>query len=785
MSKYPQIPGYRIEAKLGEGGMATVYLGIQEKLNRKVAIKILEPSLLKNPTTRDRFLIEAETAASISHTNIISIYDIGHVDQYQYIVMEYLKETLKDHMFGYPDFKIKPEDALKILRPISEALDHAHIKGIIHRDIKTDNIMFREDNTPVLVDFGIARVLDSDSAMTKTGISLGTPYYMSPEQCQAEKLDGRSDFYSLGVVFFEIITGEKPYNADNSTAVALKHIQDPVPLLPEELSGYQIVIDKTMAKKREDRVANGRELRKLIDTLLTTGISPTPGRVIDHSIQSQPKPIQLQEKSNTQTMVNFNAKKQADDNVLERTLIDSSPKVQPAESKPAAVQKNSLTQTTVDLNRVEKTESDFLELPPRQSTHKRQPAATKPIPIKKKYPIKIIVESAFLVCLLMVVFIIFFTLGQGTQTPSKVVKKDLGMDQMVGQTRNAMALSSVNNARWNDNFQLAKQYFETGEYGKAKTLVDELKKSGGATELPLIELETKVNNELAFNSYSKNALTYFNQKDYKKARENLLRAQEIKNTAELEALQKRLDNLPGKEAGATKSQLKESPTPDQDNLAYTQAVETNSIPGYRLYIKENPQGRHINEALAKINLKEEEERQKKDTVTKTATKRIGLRTFFKMFNLDAAQSMITRNGFYENEFNKNGDFKNNFENKTISGGALVLDNATGLMWFGGSSSKTLSYKKAEGWVKDINRQQYGGYSNWRMPTLEEAASLLERRTTAEGLHIPPVFRVPPQNIWTGDTMRPQTQWVVRFDSGTVYADSERSTYQVLAVRSME
>ena len=96
MSKYPQIPGYRIEDKLGEGGMATVYLGIQEKLNRKVAIKILEPSLLKNAITRDRFLIEAETAASISHTHIISIYDIGHVDQYQYIVMEYLKETLKD-----------------------------------------------------------------------------------------------------------------------------------------------------------------------------------------------------------------------------------------------------------------------------------------------------------------------------------------------------------------------------------------------------------------------------------------------------------------------------------------------------------------------------------------------------------------------------------------------------------------------------------------------------------------------------------------------------------------
>lgn len=276
MDNVPGIPGYRIEKKLGEGGMAAVFLGIQETMHRKVAIKILDPSMLKHKVFELRFLHEAETAANMDHVNIISIYDIGRVGNYCYMVMEYLKESLKEHLLGYPGFKLKPELAWNILKPIAEALGYAHSRGIIHRDIKPDNIMFREDGTPVLTDFGIARALDSTSQMTRSGISVGTPYYMSPEQCTAEKVDGRSDIYSLGVVLFEILTGQRPYKADNPMGVALKHIQEPVPQLPLELRPYQPLIDKMMAKRKRDRAASCEELLELMDSVFQQARQSAP-----------------------------------------------------------------------------------------------------------------------------------------------------------------------------------------------------------------------------------------------------------------------------------------------------------------------------------------------------------------------------------------------------------------------------------------------------------------------------------------------------------------------------
>ena len=271
----PEIPGYKIKKKLGEGGMAAVFLGMEEKSHRKVAIKILDPLMLKNKIFEMRFLHEAETAANMDHPNIISIYDIGRVGNYSYMVMEYLKESLKEHLLSYPRFRLKPELAFAILKPIAEALGYAHRRGIIHRDIKPDNIMFRENGTPVLTDFGIARALDSNIRMTRSGISVGTPYYMSPEQCMAEKLDGRSDIYSLGVVLFEILTGQKPYEADNPMGVALKHIQEPVPQLPPELRPYQPLIDKMMAKRKENRAANCEELLERMNSVFQQ--APIPG----------------------------------------------------------------------------------------------------------------------------------------------------------------------------------------------------------------------------------------------------------------------------------------------------------------------------------------------------------------------------------------------------------------------------------------------------------------------------------------------------------------------------
>jgi serine/threonine protein kinase len=274
MTKLPQIPGYRVIKKLGQGGMADVYLGIQEKLQRNVAIKVMIPLLFRDEQFSRRFIKEAQTAAQLNHPNIITIHDVGETGDSYYIVMEYLEESLSERLKQRGFFP--PRQALEVVKMIAGALDYAHKKGFIHRDIKPDNIMFRADGTVVLVDFGIARAMDSTTHLTRTGMSIGTPHYMSPEQCKGEKIDGRSDIYSLGVQFFEIITGKVPYNAENTAGIIIKHIQEPVPRLPDRLSRYQPLIDKMMAKERERRFQTGEELIRFIVGMLSTRESVPP-----------------------------------------------------------------------------------------------------------------------------------------------------------------------------------------------------------------------------------------------------------------------------------------------------------------------------------------------------------------------------------------------------------------------------------------------------------------------------------------------------------------------------
>ena len=268
MVDYPEVPGYKIINVLSEGGIARVYLGVQEKLNRKVAIKILKPFFLKDQNTAGRFQKEAKTAAMLTHSNIVHIYDTGQIGEFHYIVMEYLEESLRERMKLEPQGKIPPEIALNLIEEIIKALDYAHFRGVYHRDIKPENIMFRQDSTPVLVDFGIAYVYDSSIRMTGNDTIIGTVYYMSPEQCNALKdVDGRADVYSLGVVLYEMLTGSKPYTEGGLISILHQHIKDPVPRLPDDLSPYQPLIDKMMAKDKTKRLSTGPEFAQLLDKI--------------------------------------------------------------------------------------------------------------------------------------------------------------------------------------------------------------------------------------------------------------------------------------------------------------------------------------------------------------------------------------------------------------------------------------------------------------------------------------------------------------------------------------
>ena len=224
------IPGYQIERELGQGGMAIVYLALQESLHRHVALKVIKPILTTDQEFAQRFLREGRIIAQLSDPHIVTVHDIASHEGVYYLSMEYLpggslQQRIRE---GLP-----LRDALTIARAIASALHYAHHRGIIHRDIKPQNILFHENGSAVLTDFGIAKTLGSSTIMTRTGLSIGTPRYMSPEQIRGQGVDARADLYSFGVLLYEMLTGNAPYTAEDSFALAMMHVTAPIPELPQ------------------------------------------------------------------------------------------------------------------------------------------------------------------------------------------------------------------------------------------------------------------------------------------------------------------------------------------------------------------------------------------------------------------------------------------------------------------------------------------------------------------------------------------------------------------------
>jgi serine/threonine protein kinase len=250
------IPGYKIEHELGRGGMAKVYLALQESVQRRVALKVMSPVLLVDPSFSARFMREARIAANLNHPNIVAVFNVGAHEDNHFIAMEYVPGgDLAAHCIG----GMPIADALRIAAEIAGALDYAHAKGFVHRDVKPENILFRDNGSTVLTDFGIARATNSNTQMTKTGAVIGTPQYMSPEQARGKELDGRSDLYALGIVLYEMLTGKVPYEGSDSVAVGIKHVTDPLPRLPQGLTQIQPLLERFLAKDPSHRYQTGDE----------------------------------------------------------------------------------------------------------------------------------------------------------------------------------------------------------------------------------------------------------------------------------------------------------------------------------------------------------------------------------------------------------------------------------------------------------------------------------------------------------------------------------------------
>lgn len=246
---------YEILGSLGRGGMASVYRACQLDLDRDVAIKVMAEQFASDPTFTKRFQREANAIARLKHPNILTIYEQGEDNGLLYIVMELIEgDTLKDQLNIKP---ITPERSAEILTQIANALDFANSKGIIHRDVKPSNVLMDQTGRAVLSDFGIAKMAEANTQLTSTGMGVGTPDYMSPEQAMGEPLDVRSDEYSLGVMVYEMLTGRVPFTGDTPIAIVMGHISKPLPSVRKDNTQIPLAVEqvliKALAKKPEER----------------------------------------------------------------------------------------------------------------------------------------------------------------------------------------------------------------------------------------------------------------------------------------------------------------------------------------------------------------------------------------------------------------------------------------------------------------------------------------------------------------------------------------------------
>jgi serine/threonine-protein kinase PpkA len=291
-NEMPEIAGYRLTRVVGNGGMSTVYLGEQVSLEREVAIKVMLPEALADEVSRRRFENEARTIARLEHPHIVGIFEIGRTrDGLPYYAMPFLSHGhLGQRTF---DDDIGPARVRHVLDALLGALDYAHARGVVHRDVKAENVLFDEAERPLLADFGIA-LRRFGPRVTTAGMAVGSTAYMAPEQARGEEVDARADLYSVGVLAWEMLTGNLPFMAGDALSMAVMHAQDPIPKLPRHLRHWQSFFHKALAKSPSARFRNAQQMREALDRVPRRSGQPlilavTRTRRVVDSIRRWPK----------------------------------------------------------------------------------------------------------------------------------------------------------------------------------------------------------------------------------------------------------------------------------------------------------------------------------------------------------------------------------------------------------------------------------------------------------------------------------------------------------------
>jgi serine/threonine protein kinase len=568
--EFPEIPGYKIEKKLGQGGMANVYMGVQEALDRIVAIKILNPEKMQNPQVLQRFLNEARTASRLAHPNIVTIHDVAQLRNTCYIVMEYLQESLVDRIKFNPSRKLKPAEAFRILQQVTMALVYAHKEGFIHRDIKPDNILFRKDNTAVLADFGIARAADSDSNLTTDGMIIGTPHYMSPEQCRGEKINGQSDIYSLGVVLYEMLTGYIPYRSDSAAGILVKHIQEPVPQLPIELKKFQPLLDGMMAKDTSQRIQSGEELLKLVeryypDSMLDTIEITKPD---EWTFDAQGKEPEQQRK------------RPGEPN--DYTVLT------PLEEEPKKRKRGGLWFLLfLTIVIAGSAAYYFLHYRPALEQKKAAAALQQQTEIDVKEP-EIITGGG----------------ETGNKPVEPPTKEDTPAPPAAGEKETAEGPSAqeLANIEYEKHYSMAQEYFNGGQVEDAQEKLNQAKALKDTDDVKTLQKKIDDYREerklKEFNRYFSLARDFYKKRSYDKARENVAKAREVMSSDQLEELARQIDKTEKEQKRkAEQARLRKK----RDDDAFQRARSRNTIYSYEKYLERHPRGLHAEEVKKRLD----------------------------------------------------------------------------------------------------------------------------------------------------------------------------------------